>query len=246
MPTQMTITNRDIARLMAIADPARRAECGDSFPESILHDLRALIPCVCVDYLALDPYREWILYDSCATTDAPDPEGDDPTCAERAHLFWRYFWAWGNSLAVRTGNHTLVFAGLPPMIPAAADAWAEMARMTGITCELNISLPPRGQMTTQILIARDGRAGFTEREQRLMQLIQPHLAELRRAVNDHSVASPLTPRQQQILRLVAGGLTNRQIARRMQIAEGTVRKHLENSYAALGVNNRLDAVARST
>ena len=45
---------------------------------------------------------------------------------------------------------------------------------------------------------------------------------------------------------MAGGLTNRQVARRMQIAEGTVRKHLENVYASLGVTNRVHAVSRNT
>jgi DNA-binding NarL/FixJ family response regulator len=129
--------------------------------------------------------------------------------------------------------------------PDAVEAFAEMARMSGITHDMAISLPSRGQMTTQIVIARDGRRGFSERELRLVQLIQPHLAELRRAVHAQPVISPLTPLQQQVLRLVGGGLTNRQIARRLKIAEGTVRKHLENSYAALDVT-RIDTAARNS
>jgi len=40
----------------------------------------------------------------------------------------------------------------------------------------------------------------------------------------------LTPRQKDLLRLLAAGYTNTQIARRLGISEGTVRTHLENIY----------------
>jgi DNA-binding NarL/FixJ family response regulator len=46
------------------------------------------------------------------------------------------------------------------------------------------------------------------------------------------------------LRLVADGLTNRQIGRELGLSEGTVRKHLENVYARLGVQNRMQAIAQ--
>ena len=48
----------------------------------------------------------------------------------------------------------------------------------------------------------------------------------------------LTPRQWEILRLVAMGYTNRQIARRASVAEGTVRKHLQNIFEQLQVTSR--------
>jgi DNA-binding NarL/FixJ family response regulator len=46
------------------------------------------------------------------------------------------------------------------------------------------------------------------------------------------------------MRLVADGFTNRQIARELGVSEGTVRKHLENVYARLGVQSRTQAIAR--
>jgi DNA-binding NarL/FixJ family response regulator len=52
----------------------------------------------------------------------------------------------------------------------------------------------------------------------------------------------LTARQLQLLRLVADGHTNTQIAHRLFVAEGTVRKHLENIYQRLGVSSRTAAV----
>jgi DNA-binding NarL/FixJ family response regulator len=56
----------------------------------------------------------------------------------------------------------------------------------------------------------------------------------------------LTTRQRELLDLVADGCTNAQIARRLGIAEGTVRKHLENIYRRLGVSSRTAAITRAT
>lgn len=54
---------------------------------------------------------------------------------------------------------------------------------------------------------------------------------------------PLTRRQLEILRLVANGLSNRQIAARLSLSEFTVRRHLSNVYLRLGVSSRAAAVA---
>jgi DNA-binding CsgD family transcriptional regulator len=54
----------------------------------------------------------------------------------------------------------------------------------------------------------------------------------------------LTPREREVLGLVAEGLTNAQIARTLWVAESTVAKHLEQAYAKLGVHSRTAAVAR--
>lgn len=48
----------------------------------------------------------------------------------------------------------------------------------------------------------------------------------------------LTPREEEILRLVAGGHTNREIAARLGIAEATVKNHLRNILAKLHLKNR--------
>jgi DNA-binding NarL/FixJ family response regulator len=45
------------------------------------------------------------------------------------------------------------------------------------------------------------------------------------------------------LRFVAAGYSNGQIARRLQVSEATVAKHLENIFARLQVTNRAAAVA---
>ena len=53
----------------------------------------------------------------------------------------------------------------------------------------------------------------------------------------------LTERELEVLRLVASGATNRDIAERMFVSEATVKTHLLHVYAKLGVNDRAAAVA---
>ena len=53
----------------------------------------------------------------------------------------------------------------------------------------------------------------------------------------------LTPREREVLSWVARGKTNAEIARLLWLSPGTVRKHLENVYAKLGVRTRTAAVA---
>ncbi len=48
----------------------------------------------------------------------------------------------------------------------------------------------------------------------------------------------------ELLRRVATGDTNRQVARDLGVSEGTVSKHLENIYARLEVHSRTEALAR--
>ena len=51
----------------------------------------------------------------------------------------------------------------------------------------------------------------------------------------------LTDREVEILRLVAQGRSNREIASELFIAEKTARNHVEHLYTKLGVNNRTQA-----
>lgn len=54
----------------------------------------------------------------------------------------------------------------------------------------------------------------------------------------------LTTRQAQVLRLLACGKSNEQIAQALLITAATVRKHLEHIYVRLGVDSRAQAIAR--
>jgi DNA-binding CsgD family transcriptional regulator len=54
----------------------------------------------------------------------------------------------------------------------------------------------------------------------------------------HNVASLCTARERQTLALVLLGMTNKQIAQDLRIAEDTVKKHLQHIYRKVGVHRR--------
>jgi DNA-binding NarL/FixJ family response regulator len=73
---------------------------------------------------------------------------------------------------------------------------------------------------------------------------------LRRLANDvrgkpAQPAVPLTPREVEVLRLLAQGLTNREIAGELIVSVGTVKIHVEHIIGKLGVSDRTQAAVRA-
>jgi len=60
-----------------------------------------------------------------------------------------------------------------------------------------------------------------------------------------SAARSLTRRQQEVLRLLAAGRSNKEIAQTLGLAEGTVKIHVSAILKALGVGNRTEATVRA-
>jgi two-component system, NarL family, nitrate/nitrite response regulator NarL len=65
---------------------------------------------------------------------------------------------------------------------------------------------------------------------------------IRREAGARDAANVLTPRELELVRLAADGLRNKEISRRLQIKEGTVKIHLHNVYEKLGIRNRVQLV----
>jgi DNA-binding CsgD family transcriptional regulator len=78
---------------------------------------------------------------------------------------------------------------------------------------------------------RDGRVLIVEREMQTLLL------------SEERAGAQLTDREQEVLAWVARGKTNAEIAQLLCLAPSTIRKHLENVYAKLGVRTRTAAVA---
>ncbi|BCY19139.1 MAG: response regulator transcription factor [Chloroflexi bacterium] len=60
-----------------------------------------------------------------------------------------------------------------------------------------------------------------------------------------SIPSPLSDREKQILKMVARGASNKEIAEELVIAEGTVKNHLSNIFDKLEARDRMQAVLKS-
>ena len=56
---------------------------------------------------------------------------------------------------------------------------------------------------------------------------------------------PLTAREVEILRLIASGMRNQEIADHLFISLSTVKRHIANTYGKLGVSNRTEAVVQA-
>jgi DNA-binding CsgD family transcriptional regulator len=112
----------------------------------------------------------------------------------------------------------------------------------------------------------EGLAGVFERAV-LREMLQQHHRELRSAVEwmsarlgqlaadagdvpvvggavDPMAADALTARELEVLRLLARGQTNLEIARTLVVREGTVKYHVKNVLRKLGATSRADAVSR--
>lgn len=68
------------------------------------------------------------------------------------------------------------------------------------------------------------------------------LADADSAPLDHT-GEPLSQREVQVLRLLASGTTNTDIAQTLNIAEGTVKNHISNLYQRLNLHSRAEAAA---
>ena len=114
----------------------------------------------------------------------------------------------------------------------------------------------------------EGLAGVFERAM-LREMLQLHHRELRSAVEwmsarlgqltigdagdltvlggsgaDPALVDALTPREVEVLRLLARGQTNLEIGRTLVVREGTIKYHVKNILRKLGATSRADAVAR--
>ena len=128
--------------------------------------------------------------------------------------------------------------------------YQEVARPLGVEYMMRLWLDPRGAGKARLEFDRGDR-DFRERDRVVLDLLLPHLkqfrrnAEARRRVAARPVngAERLTPREREVVELVAEGKTNADVARLLWISPGTVRKHLENAFDKLGVHTRTGAVA---
>ena len=107
---------------------------------------------------------------------------------------------------------------------------------------------PRDEVLTAVRRVREGESSLDpELAARLLRRLATEnggRGGARSAEEDLTVDS-LTPRELEVLRFMQLGRTNRQVAEELFISRGTVKRHVENIIAKLGVSDRTQAVVRA-
>jgi len=140
-----------------------------------------------------------------------------------------------------------------------SELYAEYYRRIGIDHAIAIPLAVgAGRLVSFVLNRR--RADFSDRERMLLDAVGVQLArgyQRRTALRARAMATTgaailrsidvrgLTRREREVLRWLAAGKTDRDIAAILGVSPRTVQKHLERSYVKLGVETRTAAVMRA-
>ena len=217
MSTPLRTSDHDLRALAAIVSQDRPdlPEGQGLLPRSLLADLIAQIPCEGISVEHYDTRRQ--VHTWLQGID-DDDENDESPAGWNGHSTGMYI---------------------------------DCIRPQGIDHHLGLALPDLAEDAGReryvgLFFHRAPGPDFSERDRALLVLLRPHLYQACVDVKRRRHPVPrLTPRQNDLLHLLAAGQTNTQIARRLGISEGTVRTHLENIYARLGVSSRTAAVVRA-
>ncbi|MET7466472.1 response regulator transcription factor [Nonomuraea sp. NPDC005501] len=250
MGSSSSLSDLDLRTLAGIVSEDRTDVPAQGLPPSLLSDLMGQIRCDELTVAGFDSHRQaWWMAQVGPGGDETTDEGADAT-------HWEHYWDCRPcSYPDRSGDLRSVVT-IADFYSArqwhSTGMYGDYFRPLGIEHELMLCLPAgtpgTGGLgrTLRIFLFRGPGPDFSERDRALLTLLRPHLHEAYLDAERRRHPAPrLTPRQWQLLHLLAAGHTNLQIARRLGVSEGTVRKHLENAYRRLQVSNRMEAVTRA-
>ncbi len=216
---------------------------------AVLVALGKLVPADIVVFNDMAPRRQLDWAESCSVgfdddCDEPAIEDEDPELD-----FFEIFWTDPCSHPERTGDYesvttlsdfrTITEWRRSKMYALGRAYWPEV-------CDRSLMLPlpsPPGR-SRRIRFLRETGRDFDDTDRAVAALVRPHLVAHLHALDLSSRGIvPLTTRQRHLMSLVADGYNNTQVARTLGISAQTVRTHLQQVYARLGVNSRGEAAA---
>jgi DNA-binding CsgD family transcriptional regulator len=246
----------ELEGVLAFLADAEAVRGHEPFTTELLDRLKLLVPCTLANFWDYDlAARRVISYVPCSD-DEPAPAGVSLSGDEWALIE-------GSSDRVRqrqTGDHGVVMLSdehrRRVRIRYEGYSCADVFRAAGVLDTATVTLAPALAATSMIVIRlySDGR-DFTERDRAVLSVLQPHLrslygrARLRLrlgATRDGPARAPascLTARERDVVRCVAAGRSDVQIAEFLAISPRTVGKHLEHVYGKLRVSGRTAALA---
>ncbi len=253
----MRLPRTDLEGILSFLVDVGDLEFDEPYPVEVVARLQDLVPCDALTYQEADLHAKRFL---ALVGIGPDDEADEADEADDEELYWRVGPCPISDYRARTGDLSAVrmsdvigqrrYHELP--------IFREYFHPAGLDHMIDVGLPaaPRRHRSF-ILFRRTGAGDFSERDRAVLEMLRPHLgglearAALRWRLSEalgtqhgdgkSSAYTQLTPREREIVVLVAEGKTNAQIAAQLWVAPSTVKKHLEHVYEKLGVGRRTAA-----
>jgi DNA-binding CsgD family transcriptional regulator len=127
--------------------------------------------------------------------------------------------------------------------PRLGDFWRGAQASDGLlSAEIALAVPRPARLKANATTAHDPQGQLLGRALVLVEVVgAPSEQPAERAPS--SAPEGLTPQEMKVLQLVGEGLSNRQIAEKMQVAPSTVRSHLKHLYSKAGLRSRAEAVS---
>jgi DNA-binding CsgD family transcriptional regulator len=247
----MWLRSSDLEAVLSFLADLNALEPAEPYPNEMFDRLQALIPCDGAAYQDADlETRAFVTLNP-----ADSPEDDALYWAVGPCPIMEYRSRTGDLTAVRMSDvisrnryHDLPF-------------YREYFQPVSLDHVLDLGLSAVNSRFRSLLFLRGHDVpDFSERDRAVLEILRPHLwareaiADLHRraaeAASSEDTSGPtaarssLTPREREIVHLVAAGKTNAEIAAELWVTPGTVKKHLENVYAKLGVGSRAAAASR--
>ena len=255
MSTPVRASDQDLRALAAIVSQDRPdLPDEEGLPPSLLADLMGQIRCDCAVLVGFDGVRQAYWF---AQSVPPFDIWVPRDWEDLGRAYWTHYRASQFcSYPVRSGDLRSItknsdFYSARQYHSTAS--YTDHDRPMGIENCLMLCLPeaPAGaaansERHVRLYLHRGPGPDFSDRDRAVLTLLRPHLHQAYRDAEQRRHPVPrLTPRQNELLRLLAAGRTNSQIARQLGISDGTVRTHLENIYERLQVSSRTAAVTRA-
>jgi DNA-binding NarL/FixJ family response regulator len=235
------LPERELRAMLDVIDEARHGDRPDRPMATLAHGLARLVPCDFAGFSELDIPTRRVL--ASYGTHPVDEAGDDAD----PDAYWR--WRHQHPVCARHVR----FGAAAGVLQLADFLTTPQLHQLAIYRELlapaehvmSLPLPTAPGRTRVFQFFRDDhRTPFSERDRLVLTLLQPHIYAVYRETAQQRGTVTLTPRERDVMRCLALGMSNSEIAHQLVISPSTVRKHLENTFQRLGVQSRTAAVAR--
>ena len=246
MASRTVMMQRDLRTILAIVAAGSDGTAADPLPEPVLQGLLELVDCDNVSFIGFAQDQQKIHFDQ--EIGDPGPTGE----AHQSWLtaFWEHYWDYRPfyepELVTNFTNVVTMSDFLSRRQIRDSGMYSDCLRPIDVEHVLTLCLPHSPGRTLRVNFYRGAGPEFSQRDRDLLTILRPHLDLIYRSQCHRRHPPPaLTPREWEVLHLVAAGRTNRQIGRQLSISEATARKHLEHVFARLGVSSRTEAVNRA-